>query len=273
MSSLFKPTPKKAPHRCSRLALTGLVLLITGLACLGWVAYQYVGTNAVSEHAFRMEKSQLRYRWRQTPSLANAKAAAPAKALANAKAAGNAKAEAAAKAKAAKAKAAAKADPKPGANDPRDTVVGSVIPSGAFALLRIPAFGDDYEVPILSGTDPGVLSRGVGHYSSTAMPGQVGNFAVAGHRVTHGQPFARLLELNKGDKIVVETRTAIYSYTLDVAPRDLTVESSDGWVLNPVPGKNTAPTKSLLTLTTCQDLFRSRDRSIGFGHLTTTTKK
>lgn len=252
MSSLFKPTPKKAPHRCSRLALTGLMLLITGLACLGWVAYQYVGTNAVSEHAFRAEKSQLRHRWQQDQPRA------PAKAAANAKAA---------------AKADPKPRPKPRPNDPRDTIVGSVIPSGAFALLRIPAFGDDYEVPILSGTDPGALARGVGHYSSTAMPGQVGNFAVSGHRVTHGQPFARLLELNQGDKIVVETRTAIYSYTLDVAPRDLTVESSDGWVLNPVPGKNTAPTKALLTLTSCQDLFRSRDRSIGFGHLTRTTTK
>lgn len=246
MSSLVKPTPKGAPHRCSRLALTGLVLLITGLACLGWVANQYVGTNAVSEHAFRAEKSQLRHHWEQDQPRAPAKAAAAA---------------------------AAKADPKPRPNDPRDTIAGSVIASGAFALLRIPAFGDDYEVPILSGTDAGALARGVGHYSSTVMPGQVGNFAVAGHRVTHGQPFARLLELNQGDEIVVETRTAIYSYTLDVAPRDLTVESSDGWVLNPVPGKNTAPTKALLTLTSCQDLFRSRDRSIGFGHLTRTTTK
>jgi sortase A len=105
------------------------------------------------------------------------------------------------------------------------------------------------------------------------MPGQVGNFAVAGHRVTHGQPFARLLDLNRGDKIVVETRTAIYSYVLDVAPRNLTVKSSDGWLLDPVPGKNTAPTKALLTLTTCQDLFRSQDRSVATGHLTSSTVK
>ena len=46
------------------------------------------------------------------------------------------------------------------------------------------------------------------------------------------------------------------------------------WVLDPVPGKPAEkPTKALITLTTCQDLFRSPDRSIGFGHLVPQTKR
>ena len=45
-----------------------------------------------------------------------------------------------------------------------------MIPGDAIALLRIPAFGSDYEVPILSGTDLSFLNRGVGHYTSTASP-------------------------------------------------------------------------------------------------------
>ena len=111
------------------------------------------------------------------------------------------------------------------------------MPGDAIALLRIPKFGASYEVPVLEGADLSVLARGVGHYPSSAMPGQIGNFAIAGHRVTHGQPFSRLLELNKGDQIIVETRSAIYTYVLDTAPRDLTVEDTAGWVIDPVPGQ------------------------------------
>ena len=54
----------------------------------------------------------------------------------------------------------------------------------------------------------------------------------------------------------------------------LTVTDVDTWVLDPVPGKqDVPPTRALITLTTCQDLFHSPDRSVGFGHLTQTTKK
>lgn len=45
---------------------------------------------------------------------------------------------------------------------------------------------------------------------------------IAGHRVTHGSPFRKLLELEKGDQVVVETRDAVYTYELDASPRDLT---------------------------------------------------
>jgi sortase A len=138
----------------------------------------------------------------------------------------------------------------------------------------VPRFGSDFEVPILSGTDLGTLSRGVGHYRSTSLPGQVGNFAVAGHRVTHGQPFAHLLDLDKGDEVVVETAAAVYTYVVDAPPRSLTVKASDSWVLDPVPGEPSAqPTQALMTLTTCQDLFHSPDRSVGFAHLASTKTK
>ena len=110
-----------------------------------------------------------------------------------------------------------------------------MIPGDAIALLRIPAFGSDYEVPILSGTDLSFLNRGVGHYTSRLSPEQIGNFAIAGHRVTHGQPFARLLELDAGDQIIVETRDAIYTYVMDGSPRNLTVNDTETWVLDPDP--------------------------------------
>jgi hypothetical protein len=64
------------------------------------------------------------------------------------------------------------------------------------------------------------------------------------------------------------------TYELDNSPRDLTVKPTDTWVLEPVPGKTgQAATKSVITLTTCQDLFRSPDRSVAFGRLTRVEKK
>jgi sortase A len=214
-------------RRPSALTVVGLVLLLGGLGCLGWVGYQYFGSNIVSERAFDAGRQDLRQRWAQAPS------AAPS----------------------------ARPDPDP-------------LPGDATALLRIPAFGADYEVPVLEGTDLDILAEGVGHYPGTAGPGEVGNFALAGHRVTHGQPFSRLLELEPGDEVVVETRTAVHTYVLDEPPRSLTVDDTATWVLDPVPGEpEREPTRALITLTTCQDLFRSPDRSVGFGHLQSTRNK
>lgn len=143
-----------------------------------------------------------------------------------------------------------------------------------FVLLRIPRLGADWVKPVVEGVDAGDLARGIGHYPQTQLPGQPGNFAVAGHRVTHGSPFRKLLELNKGDQVLVETQDAVYTYELDGSPRDLTVKASQTWVLDPVPGKRQqTPTRSIITLTTCQDLFHSPDRSVAFGHLVKVTKK
>ena len=68
----------------------------------------------------------------------------------------------------------------------------------AFALLRIPRLGEDYRVPIVEGVSLEDLAAGVGHYPDTALPGEVGNFSVAGHRATNGEPFAYLDQLRNG---------------------------------------------------------------------------
>lgn len=146
-------------------------------------------------------------------------------------------------------------------------------PGEAVALLRIPAFGDGFEQPVLAGTDPGALGEGVGWYDDTAAPGGVGNFAVAGHG-GRGDPFSRMKELEVGDAIVVETRAAIYTYALTHDPGETTVLDTDTWVIQPVPGRpETKPVEALVTLTTGGDLFRSPRRTIAFGTLVNTQAK
>ena len=56
------------------------------------------------------------------------------------------------------------------------------------------------------------LAQGPGHYIDTAMPGEQGNFAVAGHRVGRGSPFLDLDQMRPGDPIVVETADAWFVY-------------------------------------------------------------
>jgi sortase A len=139
-------------------------------------------------------------------------------------------------------------------------------PGKGFAFLHIPRLGRKYSVPIVQGVSLPDLSLGVGHYPSSALPGQVGNFAVAGHRATHGQPFAYLDKVTVGDSLVVETRTGWFTYVVD---KTQIVAPTAVWVIGPVPGKpHQVPTRQLITLTTCNPRWASTARLIVFGHLT-----
>jgi sortase A len=137
----------------------------------------------------------------------------------------------------------------------------------AFAIIHIPRLGAGNAVPILQGTTLDVLGRGVGHYKDSAMPGQVGNFAVAGHRKTHGEPFRNLDRMRAGDFIVVETKDAWYTYREDRDP--YIVAPTDVGVVDPVPDQAGAvPTQRLITLTTCNPWWASTQRMIVVGTLT-----
>jgi sortase A len=135
-----------------------------------------------------------------------------------------------------------------------------------FAFLHIPRLGRTYSVPVVQGVTLPDLAKGVGHYPKTALPGVVGNFAVAGHRATNGEPFAHLDRLKAGDSVVVETRDQWFTYVVD---RTKIVLPTDVAVLEPVPGHpGTKPTRELITLTTCDPRWGSTHRLIVIGHLT-----
>jgi sortase A len=145
---------------------------------------------------------------------------------------------------------------------------------GAMALVRIPRFGSSYVVPVQQGVSDSVLADGYGHFVSTSAPGAVGNFALAAHRVTHGQPLRQMPELRPGDRVVVETRDRVLTYRLDTDPDRLVVNFKDTWVLDPLPhnphgGVQPAqhPGQRLITLTTCSEIFHTDNRMVAFGHL------
>lgn len=133
------------------------------------------------------------------------------------------------------------------------------------AILRVPRLGRGYVEVIVEGVSRADLRHGPGHYPGTALPGQVGNFAVAGHRTTFGAPFGRLGELRPGDAVVLETAHSWLTYRVTgsriVAPTAVSVTA-------PVPGAPTRrPTAAMLTLTTCNPRYSDRQRLVVFGVL------
>ncbi|WP_033820254.1 class E sortase, partial [Kitasatospora sp. MBT63] len=156
--------------------------------------------------------------------------------------------------------------PATGTEAPKDP--GKFEPGQGFAIVYIPKL--DLKYPIAEGTQKQqVLDKGlVGHYTGTAMPAdKAGNFAIAAHRTTHGQPFRKIGQLKPGDKIVVETSTTYYTYEVaggipETPPNNVTV-------LQPVPkGSPFTQPGRYITLTTCTPEFSARGRLIVFGKMT-----
>jgi sortase A len=148
---------------------------------------------------------------------------------------------------------------------------GAFEPGQGFAILHIPKL--DVVVPIAEGISKSkVLDRGmVGHYDEnsikTAMPeDKTGNFGIAGHRNTHGEPFRYINRLKPGDPIVVETQDRYYVY--DMASILPVTPPTNVGVLGPVPpGSGFTEPGRYITLTTCTPEFTSKYRMIVWGKM------
>lgn len=110
---------------------------------------------------------------------------------------------------------------------PRGHVVGR---------LEMPRLG--LSVVAREGADVRTLRRAVGHVPRTALPGQKGNAAFAGHRDTFFRP---LKDVRRGDEVVVTTPEGRYRY---VVQEMRVVMPTDVWVLEPTG-------QASLTLVTC----------------------
>ncbi len=135
------------------------------------------------------------------------------------------------------------------------------------ALLAIPKL--DKEWIVVEGVTQKDIRYAPGHYPDSAMPGEVGNFSVAGHR--NRATFWRLDELRNGDAIVVEGRNEWYVYQVT---QSRIVKPTQVEVVAPVPGRpGVKPTKRMLTLTTCNPKFDNYQRLIIHAELTRTQPK
>jgi sortase A len=172
--------------------------------------------------------------------------------------------------------------PLPGQQDP-------TIPLGTgIGVLYIPRLGADYHFTIVQGgvvPDDSQLEEGPAHYKDTALPGQVGNFAIAGHRVGKGEPFLNIDQLRAGDPVIVETKSYWYVYRVkghpagsnpqnsrdaDQLPGREIVDPSDGDVLLPYPdhpGQAPWHQERLMTMTTCHPKFTAEHRMIIYSAL------
>ncbi len=174
------------PRRRARWLWLGVGLVAVGLAIVGYVAWQLIGTNIVSERRQTELVEQLEDQWRTSPGTE-----------------------------------LSRADP--------------VSLGEASALVRIPRFGDDYVMPVLEGVGESELSSGFGHFVDSAGAGRKGNYALAAHRVTHGEPLRDLPSLRPGDTVIVETRDTVYTYEIDTDPNQLVVGLDEVWVLAAQP--------------------------------------
>jgi sortase A len=104
------------------------------------------------------------------------------------------------------------------------------------AKLQVPRL--NMSVVVLEGSDDGTLKKGPGHIEETALPGELGNVGIAGHRDTHFRP---LRNIQIGDKVIVTTTTSSIQYFIDTI--DI-ITPTDMEILDPTSG----PT---LTLVTC----------------------
>jgi sortase A len=120
----------------------------------------------------------------------------------------------------------------------------------AVARLRIPRIGLD--AVVVRGTRPDDLERAPGLLDTTALPGERGTVAIAGHRTTYGAPFRHLDRLRRGDRLTVAMPYATLRYAVEGAR---IVDPADVSVLRTVGHPR-------LVLTACHPLFSAARRIV-----------
>ena len=224
------PARHSAPRRSTLLGVLGELLLTGGVVVLLFLGWQLWFNNVVSTNEQATVANELSEQW---------------------------------------ATATPTADPDDD-DEPTNTGVPAVTAqpeaNTAFANLIVPRLGADFKRPIAEGVGSAVLNNiklGMGHYSETQLPGELGNFALASHRSAYGGAFHNIHQLVVGDSIWVETADGWYKYVFRSMEY---VRASGIGVILPVPqNPGVAPTQSIITLTTCNPFYSSAERIIAYG--------
>lgn len=125
--------------------------------------------------------------------------------------------------------------------------------SGVVGRITIPTIEVDKFV--VAGVETDDLKRGPGLFLGSPLPGQLGNVAIAGHRTTYGAPFGRINEVQKGDRITLETTTGTFTYVSDGAPKIVPASAIE-------VVKTRDPSRATLTLVSCHPKWTSAKRII-----------
>ena len=138
-----------------------------------------------------------------------------------------------------------------------------------FATIYVPRYGKSYKHLVAEGTSlPKVLNKvGIGHYTGTQLPGEVGNFAIAGHRFGNGGPMLKIDKLRTGDRVYVKTSTTWYTYEW---LQTKVVKPSAIGTIYPVPEGLKYPIESgkYLTFTSCTPVHVNTFRIVAwFGYV------
>ena len=93
---------------------------------------------------------------------------------------------------------------------PTDNQNRVLAPGAPVAYLEIPEIG--LRQVVGEGTTPGTLFSGPGHRRDTVLPGQVGASVIMARRAAFGGPFAKIDQLESGDKIIATTGQGVFEY-------------------------------------------------------------
>jgi sortase A len=234
-------TPDRAPQRprdWGRTVIRGLgqTLITLGLVALLFVVYQLTVVNLLTEQHQHQLVQQIQQQWQDHPTVTPAPSQATA-----------------------------------GAPPVLPTIKVAV--GQPFAQVHIPRLNGNWVV--VEGVAQKQLAQGPGHYIGTAMPGEQGNFAVAGHAIR--SVFLNEGDLRPGDPIVVETADYWFVYRVlgdpttgkftgdpSGIPGQEIVLPTGIQVIAPTPdGPANAPaTGAYLTLTTCTPATTATHRLI-----------
>ncbi|GAA0732054.1 hypothetical protein GCM10010199_49110 [Dactylosporangium roseum] len=151
----------------------------------------------------------------------------------------------------------AQPEPTPTVSAPGPPAQVAKPPNGAvIASVHIPKLKKKWA--IVQGVTPADIRYAPGHYPDTAMPGQIGNFSMAGHRTP--AIWWDLDKLKPGDPVVIKTADTWYVYR--VASQEIVLPTAVQ-VVAAVPGKpGETPTKALLTMTTCNPKYNNYQRLV-----------
>lgn len=82
------------------------------------------------------------------------------------------------------------------------------------AIMEIPSI--KLKQPVVEGITEDVIKYFLGKFPESTMPGEVGNFAVAGHRVSDfTDAFINLYKVKPGDNVIVTTKGGKYTYEVE----------------------------------------------------------